>query len=541
MPTEFTRATEQISELESIVKNYNSNDINSFDYQRLDELNRSLVKALQNFTKRIENQLYNNNMIIKVNDLIKRNELLTDAIKIIKDDYEKYNIQENEKKRKQEEYIAIEKQVKVENEEKKKHENVIEENSNNVIEENSNNKVIVESSLERIPSLPRRLSSNNFSEKRRLLSETYATNLITSIAKTLQIDLNAGLNRNQVKDIVNTILVSKMSNSNYEHAEGWSRWFEIETEAAFILMDTDGSGFISIEELIIFASQHPQMFGPISHIERLFTSFDTNDDGIIDGEELFTLLLEVELELSCEEPNLDEINSKTVQYMAYYDRNKDQGLTLLEFIRLVFAHPELLGNACMMRMYFKQADLNNDDKLDKNEIHEMMKKFLKNSGLPLPPDFDEMIQNILNDADKDKDGFVDYTEFMEYFIRNPNRVELFNILLNFSKDLNPYEDSCYKDLCNNQSNSLGYTDPKNPQVDYCCNCNCPLIGLKMGISKFGRSFCNNTCVSSFDGLVEEKAAYLSKFCKADFRALTHDDYSSAGVFGNSWRRYTRRY
>jgi hypothetical protein len=54
-----------------------------------------------------------------------------------------------------------------------------------------------------------------------------------------------------------------------------------------------------------------------------------------------------------------------------------------------------------MRLYFKQADLNNDDKLDKNEIHEMMKKFLKNSGLPLPPDFDEMIQNILNDADKD--------------------------------------------------------------------------------------------------------------------------------------------
>ena len=126
-----------------------------------------------------------------------------------------------------------------------------------------------------------------------------------------------------------------MNNSSHEHAEGWKRWHDIEAEAAFILMDTDNSGSISESELVDFASNHPQMFGPLAHIERLFRSFDTNGDGSIDGSELFNLLLECELEVSTNEPDLEEVNSKTLQYMAYYDRNKDQGCIIIIIIIII--------------------------------------------------------------------------------------------------------------------------------------------------------------------------------------------------------------
>lgn len=167
----------------------------------------------------------------------------------------------------------------------------------------------------------------------------------------------------------------------------------------------------------------------------------------------------------------------------------------------------------------------------------MMLKFLKTSALPIPSDFSEMAAHILTDADTDKDGFVSFTEFMDYFVRNPNRIELFDILLNFSKALNPFEDSFYKDLCRIKSNALGHTDHKKPEIDFCANCSCPLIGLKMGVTKFGRSFCNSSCSSSFDGASEEKANYLSKFCKANCRAVTYDDYDQAG--NNSWKYFRR--
>jgi len=104
-----------------------------------------------------------------------------------------------------------------------------------------------------------------------------------------------------------------------------------------------------------------------------------------------------------------------------------------------------------------------------------------------------MIENIMKDADADTDGFISFTEFMDYFVRNPNSVSIFNLILNFAKELNPLEDSCFIDLCSTKNNALNLTDPKNPLVVLCASCSAPLVGLK--------GFINSILISSLSSIL----------------------------------------
>ena len=70
---------------------------------------------------------------------------------------------------------------------------------------------------------------------------------------------------------------------------------------------------------------------------------DSNRDGRIDRQELHTLLLEVELEVCSAIPDVLAIAAQVNELMHLFDPDKSGDLDFLEFSRLIYSHPKLLG------------------------------------------------------------------------------------------------------------------------------------------------------------------------------------------------------
>jgi Ca2+-binding EF-hand superfamily protein len=141
--------------------------------------------------------------------------------------------------------------------------------------------------------------------------------------------------------------------------------------------------------------------------------------------------------LSHEAPDLEQISLKARQYIYHYDSDKNGALDFLEFSKLIFTHPELLGTAIMLRSYFVDADLNKSGNLDKYEMKQMMKSFMEDSGYPLPPqqEFDAFIDKIMKESDINKDGYIDYSEFVAFVLRKDAEIPLFQVLISHSQDI----------------------------------------------------------------------------------------------------------
>jgi hypothetical protein len=92
---------------------------------------------------------------------------------------------------------------------------------------------------------------------------------------------------------------------------------------------------------------------------------DVNRDKRIDVDELFTLLLEAEPELSPSPPNQDLLFAQARTYLRKYDLDKSGDLNILEFNKLIMSHPDLIGTTLLLRQYFGPADKNSDCVLDK--------------------------------------------------------------------------------------------------------------------------------------------------------------------------------
>lgn len=141
--------------------------------------------------------------------------------------------------------------------------------------------------------------------------------------------------------------------------------------------------------------------------------------------------------MSSDAPDTDQIALKARQYIYHYDSDKNGALDFLEFSKLIFTHPELLGTAIMLRSYFTDADKDGNGTLDKNEMSQMMKSFMKDSGYQLPSEkeFQEYIDKIMIESDKNEDGFIDYTEFVAFVLRKDTDIPLFQILISNSQDV----------------------------------------------------------------------------------------------------------
>ena len=159
--------------------------------------------------------------------------------------------------------------------------------------------------------------------------------------KGLAMATDAKLSEKEVQNVLHSIMqpLEMQTGAIDPNTVGWKKWSAVESSSAFKLMDKEGSGFITFEQFCDFVAIHPLMCGPLVHMERLFCAYDTNNDGKLDESEIFNLLVEVEIEVSNDEPDVDDIQFKAGQLYsnaAKSPRGDDdvRGLTFPEFVQV---------------------------------------------------------------------------------------------------------------------------------------------------------------------------------------------------------------
>ena len=207
MPTEFTRAVETLNELDIIVTSYKSIDDDIYlskYYDHILELQANINNSISKFQNRITTGIYNSNMTAKVNDMVLRYNVLSKSVSLIKNDYDEYkrNVEQEEqeeminKKKKLDdvdvndntsETTVVNNTTTTTNIDNKTVDNTIASVTTTTINTATTNNKAVETSEIVIESeaISSRLGT-------KMLSVTYATNLVQAIARSLDINLEQG-------------------------------------------------------------------------------------------------------------------------------------------------------------------------------------------------------------------------------------------------------------------------------------------------------------------------------------------------------------
>lgn len=210
MPTEFTRAVETLNELDVVVTSYKSIDDDIYlskYYDHILELQTNINNSISKFQNRITSGIYNSNMTAKVNDMVLRYNVLSKSVSVIKNDYDEYK--RNVEQQQQEEMIKKKKKfddvdandntsettIAVDNTttttiDNKTVDNTLASVTTTTINTATTNNKAVEISEVVIESEVGTTISSRLGTK--MLSETYATNLVQAIARSLDINLEQG-------------------------------------------------------------------------------------------------------------------------------------------------------------------------------------------------------------------------------------------------------------------------------------------------------------------------------------------------------------
>ena len=134
----------------------------------------------------------------------------------------------------------------------------------------------------------------------------------------------------------------------------------------------------------------------INELKEIFQAFDNDNDGQINYNEFEQGLLR----LKSQQIKPEEINS----YFSSIDTDKNGKIDYTEFIaacmqKKVFLTEERLYEA------FTTLDTDHNGKITKDELMNVLK--LQSSD-------DEFIKDLMKKADKNKDGVIDYKEFLEF-------------------------------------------------------------------------------------------------------------------------------
>ena len=136
-------------------------------------------------------------------------------------------------------------------------------------------------------------------------------------------------------------------------------------------------------------------------------------------------------------------------------------------------------------------------------------------GLPPPEDgpMGTFLDALFSKADTDGDGSVDFPEFVRFATTSDFTLQLCPSVYRPHTALSALSantagggpaaatspldalgaGSMLAQLMKEKGNALGLTNPKQPVVVACDGCGAPLVGIKMGITHFGFTFCNAAC------------------------------------------------
>ena len=135
----------------------------------------------------------------------------------------------------------------------------------------------------------------------------------------------------------------------------------------------------------------------LSEIGDMFKRVDKNNDGIISLDELRTVL----------ETIFKHLPSHRIDKMVTdADKDKDGQISYEEFYRVL----KRKSKKNKLLKAFKTFDTNGDGKISLEELMEV----LKHTGGELP---EQQLKEMINDVDKDGDGYLNYSEFLNVMVQ----------------------------------------------------------------------------------------------------------------------------
>ena len=134
----------------------------------------------------------------------------------------------------------------------------------------------------------------------------------------------------------------------------------------------------------------------ISELKEVFKAFDKNNDGQIDLEEFKKGLKEIKSQHFSEQ----EIS----EFFSSIDTDKNNKIDYTEFLAATLEKKTYLQKERLFEA-FCMMDKDNDGKITKDELKSILK---------LESADDKLIEDLMNKADTNKDGVIDYEEFLNF-------------------------------------------------------------------------------------------------------------------------------
>lgn len=73
-------------------------------------------------------------------------------------------------------------------------------------------------------------------------------------------------------------------------------------------------------------------------------------------------------------------------------------------------------------------DIDRDKRISKDELKRVLVATLEQNGSPLKPSqVDALVDSSFADADKNKDGFIDYVEYRNWISKKPSMMDFFTV------------------------------------------------------------------------------------------------------------------